>query len=248
MPAILLLFFLLAFVQPVFAAEHSCAGGDKISGTVSGATGADWFALEGDPAKYFVADLILMAPIKNNAAVRGLQAGQAVEIYGKNSKPDRYGRTGGQVFTDSGWVQGKLLRSGRALVFGNGVSKECLSAMRKVERLAEQEKSGVWNSHQFQFAADDIERLAEKTGNFALIKGKVSSVGDRKRRLYLNFGQNWSQDFTVSVAKKGSGAFKGDVSWLAGLNNRTVRVRGILDFRQGPLIRLSDEAQIEVFD
>ena len=86
------------------------------------------------------------------------------------------------------------------------------------------------------------------SGRIALIQGKVASVGDRKRRLYLNFGQNWSQDFTVSVVKSGSGAFKGNVARLGGLEGKTVRIRGIIEQRQGPLIRLFDESQIEIMD
>lgn len=89
-------------------------------------------------------------------------------------------------------------------------------------------------------------------GQFVVITGLVASVGDRKRRLYLNFGQNWEQDFTVSVVKSGRGAFKerkaGALARLQALTGKTVRVRGVLEQRQGPLIRLADEAQIEILE
>jgi len=174
-----------------------------------------------------------------------------VELYAANREPDRYNRILVQAFNNllrENWIQGRLLFEGRALVFGLGENPECLKAMREAERRAEAAKAGIWATEKLPWSAADLELLAQKLGYFAIIEGKVLSVGDRKKRLYLNFGKKWSQDFTVSLVKTGKGAFKGDVTGISGLIGKTVRVRGLLEERQGPLIRLSDEAQIEIIE
>ncbi len=179
-----------------------------------------------------------------------LNVGTSLSVYGHADSPDRYGVIHVQAFAvrSNKWLQGEYLKSGKALLNGSSqsTSPTCLAAMRKIEHVAIGTKEGLWNKNSAIITANQLEKMSARTGFFSVIEGKVLSIGDRKRRLYLNFGQNWSQDFTLSVVKKGKGAFKGSLNLLAGLKGKTVRVRGVLEQRQGPLIRLFDAAQIEI--
>ena len=191
-------------------------------------------------------------------ALAGLQAETAIpidgvlELYSSSQHPDRYGRILVQAFQGKDWVQGSLLSSGRALAFGLEESADCLRAMREAEAVARQKKAGIWAGKTFPLSALELDELAERYGHFAVVEGKVISVGNRQRRLYLNFGKKWKQDFTVSVVKKGSGAFKGTkavtLDDLTRLSGQKVRIRGVLEERQGPLMRLFNEAQIEILE
>ena len=178
--------------------------------------------------------------------------GTNISLSASAKQADRYGVVHVQAFqnTHKAWLQGKLLQTGSALLNGSSenLSQDCLTIMRRAEHAAISSKAGLWAQEDALFNANQVAELATRTGYFTVVEGNVVSIGDRKRRLYLNFGQNWSQDFTLSVVKKGKGAFKGSLNLLKGLKGKTIRVRGILEQRQGPLIRLFDEAQIEVID
>lgn len=204
------------------------------------------FQILGSKQIYSLAGLEISKPSNE------IKVGNAISIFGQDQKPDRYGAFRVQVFKDDGksWLQGALLGDGSALLneSSENLSPQCLVAMRKAEHEAIASKVGLWTQKQAIIAADQVDQLTNKTGFYSVVEGKVLSIGDRKRRLYLNFGQNWSQDFTLSVVKKGKGAFKGSLNLLTGLKEKTVRVRGVLEERQGPLIRLFNEAQIEIID
>ncbi|MEM1040592.1 MAG: hypothetical protein AAGI12_14110 [Pseudomonadota bacterium] len=176
-----------------------------------------------------------------------LKVGRSYLIY-PGAESDRYGRIAAQLVGDgTAWVQGALLSRGLALAQGEtGLAAKCLSALQGAERVAEVNKRGHWGDGAFVMSAEDVPKLQERQGQFLLVRGKVLSVGDRKRRVYLNFGQKWNQDFTVSLAKSGRGAFKGDMAAILASKDKTVRVRGVLEWSGGPLIRVVDEGQIEL--
>ena len=66
--------------------------------------------------------------------------------------------------------------------------------------------------------------------------------------IFLDFGRDYRRDFTVMVSPqvaKGLTAVGVSVDGLAG---RRVRVRGVIEERSGPTIRLNNAAEIEVTD
>ncbi len=216
-----------------------CTKGLKIQGTVQAGGLARSFQLVGSDQKYGLAGLYLNQKFHLQGEIR---------LFVKSPKVDRYGRLLVQAFQNKGWIQGQMLEKGAALVYGLGLDRGCLAEMQLFEKIGERHKRGLWENEKLPLRAENIENLAKKVGHFVLIQGKVLSVGDRSRRLYLNFGQKWSQDFTISIAKKGKGAFKGDLLRLMNVEQKTVRIRGVLEERQGPLIRLFDESQITIID
>ena len=244
--SVLIVLFCFCFYSRALA--HPCATGQATQVVIGPLKPSLGFTVKGNDQVYFLAGVIA-APTKPDAgAALSTMIDQSAILYVKGKSTDRYGRIPVQMFQKSRWVQGELLGQGETLVFGSSMLEECLTALREAEHKAEMSKSGFWGEDAAMLFAGDLEKLSEKTGHFTLVQGKIVSVGDRSRLLYLNFGKNWSQDFTVSVVKKGSGAFKGNIERLAGLKNKSVRVRGMLEHRRGPLIRLNDESQIEIMD
>ena len=159
-------------------------------------------------------------------------------------KRDRYGRLPVIALEGSASVQERLLQAGEALALPGRLPAPCRNVLRAAEARAEAEKRGVWRRAPIERATD--RALRERVNRFAVVAGRVASVGDRERALYLNFGANWRDDFTVFVSRKD---FRRHPEWLRILSaaaGRTVRVRGWLEDRGGPSMRVRDVGQIEL--
>lgn len=90
--------------------------------------------------------------------------------------------------------------------------------------------------------------IARLTGRFALVEGPVVSVGETRSTLYLNFGYRWRDDFTVTISASRREEFEAAGLDVAALEGAAIRVRGIVQTRDGPLIKVSHPAQIERLD
>ena len=229
---------------PVGSAEpHPCARGEHVQGKVSHAGRGNSFYLLKSNQAFVLADIVGVPAERQLPLPTGI-----VDLYFVDRAPDRYSRQPVHLFYSLGWWQGELLQSGQALSFALGADSACLKAMLDAESKNTASKANHWQDRGLELRATDLPELLAKAGNFVLVTGIVLSVGDRTRRLYLNFGQNWAQDFTVSVAKTGAGKFAGNWRRLTELKGRKIRVRGVLESNQGPLIRVIDDAQIQIIN
>ena len=94
--------------------------------------------------------------------------------------------------------------------------------------------------------AGNVERLGRLTRSYQLVEGVVAEVGESGGRLYLNFDKDWRKDFTILMERKDGEAFKAagiDPKALAG---KKLRVRGWVEWRNGPMIRATHAEQIEL--
>ena len=194
----------------------------------------------------FVPADIVLGEVGGSLDTKTLHPNDKITLYFGDHRLDRYGRQPVHLFQRGQWVQGNLLRNGDALALPFNQTPACRQALLDAESKNTARRGRHWRSRGVEIDATDLERLAEKAGRFVMVTGVVRSVGDRKRRLYLNFGENWAHDFTVSIAKRGSGKFAGDLGRLIGLTGKTVQVRGVLEESRGPLIRVIDDAQIKI--
>ena len=80
----------------------------------------------------------------------------------------------------------------------------------------------------------------------APVLGVVAAVGEGKSRLYLNFAKDWRSDFTIAVARKDSDALRAEGLNLKSLAGKRLRVRGWVEWRNGPMIEVTHLGQIEV--
>ena len=228
---------------PASAYQHPCARGQVIASEISSIGRGNAFELAGSNEVFVLAD-ILAAEIGKPV---DLPSGP-VKLYFNGRRPDRYGAQPVHLFHSGGWLQGRLLGRGGALAYPAGEKSSCWQAVLDAEAKFAAKRGMYWRAQGVEFQASDLDLLSKKLGHFVIVKGVVRSIGDRKRRLYLNFGENWAHDFTVSVAKQGTGKFKGNLSSLTKLKNKLVQVRGVLEDNRGPLIRVIDEIQIQIID
>lgn len=185
------------------------------------------------------------------AALAEFVAGRAVELGFSGRRTDRHGRLLAHVFTQGTgapiWVQGHMLDKGLARVYGLPGALGCMTELKAREGPARRARIGLWADRAFAVLdaepAPDVRRLA---GTFQIVKGKVRKVERIRTRVYLNFGEDWRQDFTAGITLDDGAANAGQIERLEALAGKSVEVRGWIERRYGPFVEIWDESQIEV--
>jgi endonuclease YncB( thermonuclease family) len=190
--------------------------------------------------------------LENAAAIAlltQLAAGREVELRYGDMRSDRYGRAVAQVFVRGEtevWLQAVLLEAGLTRVVGSRDDRICVAALLEHERIGREAGLGFWPAMPPVDAAAPALRAVG--GAFMLVEGVVLSVGRRERTVYLNFGSDWSTDFTVSFPVADANRFEEAGGTLDALVGQRIRVRGWLTQRDGPWIGVDHPEQIEILD
>jgi micrococcal nuclease len=186
-------------------------------------------------------------------ALAALVGGRTVLLSYEGRRRDRYGRVLAQVYVgpaDGGvWVQERLIRDGYARAYALSGNVGCIGALMAAEGTARAARRGLWQRDTYRVRmADDVGTLARMAGRFALVEGRVADVTRAQRVTYLNFGADWRSDFTASLANAVVDRSDGAAERLSQLKGKTIRVRGWIERRNGPMIVLSSPDEIEVLD
>jgi len=161
------------------------------------------------------------------AALEALAAGQMLRLEKLQVENDRYGRL--VAFAYAGEMQTSLqqamIEQGQARVSSRVGDSVCAEVLLAAER-----------------------RITAVRGQFALVEGKVLSVRESGSTIYLNFGRRWAQDFTVTILKRNRRAFTVAGIDPGRLEGQSIRVRGWIEQRTGPMIEAVTPEQIEFAD
>jgi hypothetical protein len=179
--------------------------------------------------------------------------GAVIRISALAGEPDRWGRLPAAVAAEheAGPIDlGRgLVAAGLALVDAGEAERLCEPALLAAEARAREWGLGVWRAGGYKpIAAGDLETLRGRVGQFALVEGRVRSVGERAQRTYLNFGADWASDFTVTLPKRTWQRMREQGVSAAGLRGRRVRVRGIVEEWRGPEITINSPEMVEILD
>ncbi len=181
------------------------------------------------------------------AALSGAALGHTVALKG-NRTPDRYGHIHAFPFVSGSEtpIQYALLDRGLAVAGTRIADPACRAGLLRREQAARASRLGIWGSGDYRLhQADDPAAILRDRGRFGIVQGRVLSVRESGSTVYVNFGRRWSEDFTVTIAKRAEPAFISagvPPKWLAG---RTVRVRGVIEDRAGPWIEATTAGQFE---
>lgn len=182
-------------------------------------------------------------------ALAGLLKGKRVHLrYGQTAK-DRYGRLLAHVFVEPNdmWVQLEMLERGLARTYSLADNRLCLDELYRAEARARAERSGIWANDFYAIrSAGQPEKIAALAGQFELVEGAVQSVGHSGGRTYLNFGTDYSKDFTIVINADGLRLFQSAGIDPDELDGALIRVRGWIDLYGGPRIMVTHPEQIEV--
>ncbi|MPZ55481.1 MAG: thermonuclease family protein [Rhizobiales bacterium] len=191
------------------------------------------------------------AAILAKTALQDLVRGKTITVQGMGD--DRYGRRVA-LAAISGVpkdrpLQTRVIGQGHAVVSTRIGHPGCARQFLAAERSARAARLGLWaDPHYLIQEANRLDTLTGVRGRFALVEGKVLSVNDRGATVYVNFGRRWSEDFTVTIAKRNLRSFTAAGLEPQTLAGRLVRVRGWVDERGGPWIEVSRPEQIEFAD
>ncbi len=161
---------------------------------------------------------------------------------------DRYGRLRGHlVRSDDGtWIQGALLDAGLARVHSLVDDRAAVAEMLAIERRARTERRGIWSQARYRVRA--ASEADASLGSFQLVEGRVKAAAVVRGRGYLNFGDDWREDFTVSIGPRDRRRFETAGIAIGDYEGSLVRVRGWVDSFNGPMIEATHPEQIEVLE
>lgn len=159
---------------------------------------------------------------------------------------NRMGHTLAHVerISDGAWIQGALLQLGLAQVNTLQRNPEMALQMYKIERKARAAKVGIWESGTYKVLTPD--EANDHLKSFQIVEGMVESVATKNNRIYINFGKNWRNDFTVSIKSGDKRAFNKVSANPMNWGGKTIRVRGWLDDYNGPYIQINHPAAVEM--
>ncbi len=197
------------------------------------------------------------------AALGALALGRQLKLVYTGRHADRHGRQLAHIYTAGAagaagaaeatgaeggevWVQGALLEQGMARVYSFPDNRALVPEMLSRERAARAARRGIWD-HPFYAVRTDLES-EEDIGTFQLIEGEVIEVAVVRGRAYLNFGDDWKQDFTITLAPAVRRLFETEGHDPRAYEGRRVRVRGWLKSFNGPMIEATHPEQIELLD
>ncbi len=160
----------------------------------------------------------------------------------------RFGEVVAYVNAEDGeLIQGKLLKKGYAAAYPD-IGSKFSDRLFKAESVAIKAGLGMWSEGEKQIVTPEQAQVGirDHLNNFTVVEGRVLSVTDTKKRVYINFGEDWRTDFTAAVRKPDLKDFKNiDLTSLKGKN---VRLRGWVESRNGPMIRMISSEQIKIVE
>lgn len=181
------------------------------------------------------------------AYLEDLTLGRHLELGFGGRRGDRHGRVLAHLFDSDGrWIQGEMLQAGLARVYSFVDNRAVLGEMLALERAARQARRGIWADPFYAIRTPD--EAARWLGGFELVEGRILAVGHGGGRTYLNFAEDWREDFTISLDRHAADLFDARGIDLEAFEGKTVRVRGWLKSYNGPMIEVTHPEQIEVLE
>ena len=158
--------------------------------------------------------------------------------------PDRWGRVPALLFRAPTSAAETLLRAGLARARPEPGVHPCFPAFLRAEAAARAGRLGLWGDpHYAVLAAGDAEGLADQAGDMALAEG-VLHLHEGRGALYLALGRDrWG--FAAVVSRRDAQRFARAGVDLHDYDGTPVRLRGDLDARFGPRMRLTEPDAVE---
>ena len=168
-------------------------------------------------------------------------------LYLADTAEDRHGRILAHIITDDGkWLQQEMLLAGLARVYSFADNHEKTEELYAAAKKARKDKRGLWQLAYYAIRKSDDPKLQDLTGRFEIVEGTIKNVAEVKKNYYLNFGDNWREDFTVFIPLSARKSFTAQKIKLKTWEGKKIRVRGWVENRNGPSIEVTHPEQIEL--
>ncbi len=141
------------------------------------------------------------------------------------------------------WVQGMLLSLGLAQVRTTKYNPDMAKQMLDLENKARTNKFGLWDMDKYKILSPT--QAQNHIGSYQIVEGKVNNASMYKNKLYLNFGNNWREDFTVAISAFDLRAFTRKKIEPQKWNGKHIRVRGWIKSYNGAYMEIDHPERFE---
>ena len=175
--------------------------------------------------------------------------GKSVTLDVGGAGRDRYGRWLAQVHLEDGpWLQAEMITLGLARVYSFADNRAPAPHLLALEQDAREARVGIWELPYYAIRKPNPALLRKELGSFQLVEGRVKAAARVRGRTFLNFGDNYKTDFTVTIAPRDLSRFTAAGQDPRKLEGKRIRVRGWLTSFNGPSMELDHPEQIEVLE
>lgn len=142
------------------------------------------------------------------------------------------------------WIQGYLLGHGYATVRPSAYNTEYAAEMMDLEHQARKIGIGLWQTE----TPYDPTTVENGLNSWGVIEGTIKKTATVRNKVFLNFGDNWRNDFTILLESDVRRKFARSGTNPLDFTDRPIRVRGWIESYNGPLVRLIDPVWLEFTD
>ena len=175
-----------------------------------------------------------------------LTSGKVVRLEMDVERIDKYGRTLAYVYVDDIFVNMRLVELGAAVARPYPTNLKYHKELARKMELARDEKRGLWaNVDKWMVTAKDAGR---HMGLSKTVVGRILHSENKSFGVFLNFGDDFSKDFTVFISNKNltyfadSGIYNPASKYLG----KVVEITGTIKEKNGPSIAVKHPGQIYI--
>ncbi|WP_412545445.1 thermonuclease family protein [Maricaulis sp. MIT060901] len=200
-----------------------------------------------------LASLVSPVPERTQAFLTDLLSSPQVDVEFLNETTDRYQRRLGTIWLEAGGerrdLHTLLLAEGLVWLYPYPDAIDHLPAWRLAEEVGRTSGAGIWGEPEFRVRDVDPDMLMQDVGTIQIVAGRVTDAAVLGNgRVYLNFGSNYRTDFTIRIDAELAAAFTARWGDLAALEQRRIRVRGVIRDENGPMIIPPNSDRMEVLE
>lgn len=144
------------------------------------------------------------------------------------------------------WIQRELIAAGLARLRPSETNTEIISELIILENDAIDARRGYWAQDNAAHYTALYLNNTPRYGQWAVVDGTVKKVANVKNYIFLNFGEDWRTDFTVSINAGQRRKLSREGFNIFDLGGKTIRVRGWLEDYNGTSIQLMDPAWLGI--
>ncbi len=148
------------------------------------------------------------------------------------------------------WLQGNLVEAGEAIVMPvYEMDWGRLYTLKSIETGARMAARGLWANNPV-VCAWEAKRAFD---SFSIIQGRITEAANVRGTIYLNFGEDYREDFTVKITranfKKLTDETQNKLTRLTEAEepDMVVEARGWVFFSGGPMIDIKTDAQLDFY-
>jgi micrococcal nuclease len=146
-------------------------------------------------------------------------------------KEDQYGRLLGYCFIGDTFINAQLVAEGYAVISTQPPNVKYANLLFAAQKEARQQKKGLWGAYE----TIDAKDASSYINQIRTVRGKVASAHKTKRCIFLNFGQNHKQDFTVVIFNNSFKYFSDEgIDPVTYYRGKTIEVSGRIRYYNGP--------------